>query len=66
MFNQFEELRDLTREAKAKGLAVVVWSYPRGGDVTKGREKRRWTSRHAAHMTAGCQHHQGQASLGLS
>src|SRR5207244_2716799 len=24
------ELRDLTREAKAKGLAVVVWSYPRG------------------------------------
>lgn len=25
-----EELRELTLEAKAKGLAVVLWSYPRG------------------------------------
>lgn len=27
----YEDLKDLTREAKAKGLAVIVWSYPRGG-----------------------------------
>jgi class I fructose-bisphosphate aldolase len=26
----YEELRELTAEAKAAGLAVVVWSYPRG------------------------------------
>ena len=27
----YEELRDLALEAKAAGLVVVVWSYPRGG-----------------------------------
>ncbi len=26
----YEELRELTAEAKAAGLVVVVWSYPRG------------------------------------
>jgi class I fructose-bisphosphate aldolase len=34
----YEELRDLTREAKAKGLAVVVWSYPRGSGLSKEGE----------------------------
>ena len=29
--SMYEDLRDLTLEAKASGLAVVVWSYPRGG-----------------------------------
>src|SRR3954452_10123050 len=27
---QYQDLRDLTREAKAKGLVVVTWAYPRG------------------------------------
>ena len=31
-FGMMEEIRELGREAKAKGLAVVIWSYPRGGD----------------------------------
>ena len=35
---QLEELRELTLEAKEAGLAVVVWSYPRGGGVSKEGE----------------------------
>src|SRR5258708_15342358 len=34
----YEELRELTAEAKAKGLAVVVWSYPRGSCLSKAGE----------------------------
>jgi len=33
-----EEIRELTLEAKNKGLAVVVWSYPRGAGVSKEGE----------------------------
>ena len=36
-FDMIEEIRELAEEAKSVGLAVVVWSYPRGGDLTKGR-----------------------------
>lgn len=34
----YEDLRELTAEAKAKGLAVVVWSYPRGSGMSKDGE----------------------------
>ena len=34
----FEELRDLTEEAKRKGIVVVVWSYPRGTGLSKEGE----------------------------
>jgi class I fructose-bisphosphate aldolase len=34
----YEELREITKEAKSKGLAVVVWSYPRGSDLSKAGE----------------------------
>lgn len=34
----YEQLRDLTAEAKAAGLAVVVWSYPRGSSLSKEGE----------------------------
>jgi class I fructose-bisphosphate aldolase len=34
----YEDLRELTIEAKRKGLAVVVWSYPRGGGISKDGE----------------------------
>ncbi len=34
----FEQLRELTEEAKAHGLAVVVWSYPRGQSISKDGE----------------------------
>ena len=35
---QLEHLRGLTAEAKDHGLAVVVWSYPRGSGVSKEGE----------------------------
>lgn len=34
----YEDLKELTREAKAKGLVVIVWSYPRGGGLSKEGE----------------------------
>ena len=34
----YEQLREIAHEAKAKGLAVVVWSYPRGSDLSKAGE----------------------------
>ena len=34
----YEQIRDLAEEAKAKGLAVLVWSYPRGGGMSKDGE----------------------------
>jgi class I fructose-bisphosphate aldolase len=47
-----EDLRALTEEAKAYGLAVVVWSYPRGGDLTKAGETGIDICAYAAHMAA--------------
>ncbi len=32
-YEMMEELREIAREAKDAGLAVVVWSYPRGGEL---------------------------------
>lgn len=52
MYNQFEEIRDLSREAKAKGLATVVWSYPRGGDLSKDGELAVDVIAYGAHMAA--------------
>lgn len=34
----YEQLRGLALQAKAAGLAVVVWSYPRGADLSKAGE----------------------------
>jgi class I fructose-bisphosphate aldolase len=34
----YEQLRELTEEAKSVGLAVVVWSYPRGSELSKAGE----------------------------
>ena len=34
----YEDLRELTIEAKRKGLVVVVWSYPRGSGISKAGE----------------------------
>lgn len=51
-YQQMEELREITREAKSKGLAVVVWSYPRGGKVSKQGETALDIVAYAAHMAA--------------
>jgi class I fructose-bisphosphate aldolase len=34
----YGQIRELTEEAKRKGLAVVVWSYPRGSGISKEGE----------------------------
>jgi len=34
----YAQIRALTEEAKRKGLAVVVWSYPRGSGISKQGE----------------------------
>ncbi len=34
----YQQLRELSEEAKAHGLAVVVWSYPRGAGLSKEGE----------------------------
>jgi len=37
-FEMFEEIQELAEEAKSVGLAVVIWSYPRGGNLSKEGE----------------------------
>ena len=51
-FAQMEELRALAEEAKAAGLAVVVWSYPRGPMLDKAGETAVDICAYAAHMAA--------------
>jgi class I fructose-bisphosphate aldolase len=34
----YQQLREISEEAKAHGLAVVVWSYPRGSQLSKEGE----------------------------
>ncbi|WP_041651371.1 class I fructose-bisphosphate aldolase [Anaplasma centrale] len=46
------EARELIREAKSCGLAVVVWSYPRGGDLSKKGETAIDVVSYAAHIAA--------------
>ena len=51
-FEMIEELRELALEAKAHGLAVVVWSYPRGGNLSKEGETELDVTAYAAHIAA--------------
>ena len=51
-FEMMEELRELAEEAKAAGLAVVVWSYPRGPMLDKTGETAYDICAYAAHMAA--------------
>ncbi len=45
-----EEARELIAEAKAVGLAAVVWSYPRGGKLSKDGELALDVGAYAAHL----------------
>ena len=47
-----EEISAMAEEAKAKGLAVVIWSYPRGEALTKAGELAMDVSAYAAQMAA--------------
>ena len=48
----YEELRALAAEAKEAGLVVVVWSYPRGGSLSKEGETALDVCAYAAHIAA--------------
>ena len=49
-YEMMEEIRAAAEEAKANGLAVVMWSYPRGGKLTKEGETAIDVTAYAAHM----------------
>jgi len=50
--SQLQDLRDLAQEAKAHGLAVVTWSYPRGSGVSKEGETAVDIAAYAAQIAA--------------
>ncbi len=51
-YDMMEELREISLEAKSRGLMTVVWSYPRGGKVSKEGETGFDIIAYAAHMAA--------------
>src|SRR3989441_847690 len=48
----YGQLRALAEEAKAHGLAVVVWSYPRGSGLSKEGETAIDVTAYAGHIAA--------------
>jgi class I fructose-bisphosphate aldolase len=52
IFSMMEEIRELSEEAKSVGIATVIWSYPRGGDLSKEGELALDVGAYAAHMAA--------------
>ena len=48
----YEQIRDLAEEAKAAGLAVVIWSYPRGSSLSKDGETAMDVAAYAAQLAA--------------
>jgi class I fructose-bisphosphate aldolase len=52
IFEMMEEIRELSAEAKSVGLATVIWSYPRGGKLSKDGELALDVGAYAAHMAA--------------
>lgn len=51
-FSMMEEIRAIAEEAKAAGLAVVIWSYPRGANISKDGETALDVCAYSAHMAA--------------
>ncbi|MGE0715155.1 MAG: class I fructose-bisphosphate aldolase [Alphaproteobacteria bacterium] len=51
-YDMFGEIAAMAEEAKEHGLAVVIWSYPRGGDLSKEAETAIDICAYAAHMAA--------------
>ena len=51
-YEMMEEIREMALEAKAYGLAVVIWSYPRGGFLPKEGETALDIIAYGAHMAA--------------
>lgn len=51
-YEMMEEITAMSEEAKSHGLAVVIWSYPRGGDLSKDGETALDAIAYAAHIAA--------------
>ena len=52
IFDAMEMIADMSAEAKSVGLATVIWSYPRGGKLSKDGELALDVGAYAAHMAA--------------
>ena len=50
--DMISDIQEIAVEAKDAGLAVVVWSYPRGGNISKDGETAIDVVSYAAHMAA--------------
>lgn len=50
--NMYEEISFAAREAKKAGLAVIIWSYPRGEQLSKDGETAIDVVSYAAHLAA--------------
>ena len=50
--DMISDIQEIAVEAKDAGLAVVVWSYPRGGNISKEGETAIDVVSYAAHMAA--------------
>jgi class I fructose-bisphosphate aldolase len=50
--DMMEEAREIIQEARASGLPTVIWSYPRGGDLSKEGETAIDICEYAAHIAA--------------
>jgi class I fructose-bisphosphate aldolase len=48
----YQQIRALGEEARAHGLAVVIWSYPRGSGISKEGETAIDVTAYAAHIAA--------------
>jgi class I fructose-bisphosphate aldolase len=52
IFEMIEEIKELSAEAKSVGIATVIWSYPRGGNLSKDGELALDVGAYAAHIAA--------------
>jgi class I fructose-bisphosphate aldolase len=46
----YEQVRDLAAEAREVGLPTIIWSYPRGGKISKDGETAIDVVAYAAHL----------------
>jgi fructose-bisphosphate aldolase, class I len=51
-FHGMEQIRELSEEAKAVGLATVIWSYPRGPEMSEDGPLSLDVGAYAAHIAA--------------
>jgi len=52
VFEMMEEIKEMRAEAASVGIATVIWSYPRGGNLSKEGELALDVGAYAAHMAA--------------